>query len=634
MNKLWRLLPLLALAIAVQAQTTTTTATITDSNGITWANAAYTVNIVSSTQPVTNPGNATFTTSYAGAANSAGFFTLTLQRVANMSPANLSWQFCVTPAVSSTATYCVSVPVGSAGQSSQDVSTQINAVIQPPVIAGGAMARGYDDSEFTATPGNQYFNVITGAFRCYATTWLTCGGASTPLFTLNGFGDSYVLGSGALVTAIGGGFAQLAKTVPIVPSANNGVSGANSDAINLKVWLNVQQSPQVPSAYVIDGGANDGPNCGTSTACVTNFKEELNSSIGRTAIPPQERVMASTCTQTAGVWTADQAVYVLPAPTYYLNPGTALSATGSGAILTCTVPSRVASTRVGVNFQVANTQTGTFTVTVDGAAQTDQCSGTTTFTSGPCGGLTLLTSGQTTTAFRQEFTGTSGTSHTVVVTTTNAAKVNVTAIDAVTPTPQPNSNYVVAFGPNLAFTNSVLYDAAVGAVANQFAADGARVVFADIQSATAPGPGVNNTTDISQTATVNCDASQNANHPNDTCGYLHLAQTIANAAKSWNIFGLPAPFGGGTGFAMNGVALTTSAITSLSCPVLPGAAWTVPGITHLSHVSWGWAGDPGFTNLIIQCAATDSSTVVCRSCNPTAASITPTTQAINWWISQ
>lgn len=460
--------------------------------------------------------------------------------------------------------------------------------------------------------------------------------ATTPLFNFVGFGDSYVFGAGALTPTIGGGFAQLAKTLPAVPFANNGVSGANSDAINLVVWTKTQQSPQVPSAYVIDGGANDGPNCGTSTSCVTNFQEEVNSSIGRMAIPPQERVMASTCAQTAGTWTADQAVYVLPAPTYYLNPGTALSATGSGAILTCTVPSRVASTKVGVNFQVTNAQTGTFTVTVDGVSQTDQCSATTTFTSGPCGGLTLLTAGQTTTAFRQEFTGTSGTSHTVVVTTTNAAKVNVTAVDTITPAPQANSNYVVAFGPNAAFANSVLYDAAMGTVANQFAADGARVRFADIQSTTNPGPGVNNTTDISQTATANCTASANANHPNDVCGYLHLAQTLANAAKlaGWNIFGTPQSFGGGTGFAMNGVALTTSAITTLSCPVLPGAAWAVPGVTHLTHVSWGWAGDPGFTNLIIQCAATDSSTVICRSCNPTAASITPTTQAINWWISQ
>lgn len=456
------------------------------------------------------------------------------------------------------------------------------------------------------------------------------------LFSFQGYGDSYVYGAGAIIPSTGGAFGQLAKTLPNTPSANYGVSGANSDAINLNVWTKANPSPQVPSAFVIDGGANDGPNCGTSAFCVTNFQEEVSSSVGRLAIPNQERVMASTCTQTSGTWTADNSVYALPTQTYYLAPGTAMSATGSGSVLTCVVTSRIASSRIGVNFLVTNAATGTFNVTVDGQQVTDQCSGTTTFTSAPCGGLTLPTSGQTVTAFRQEFSGNSGPTHTVVLTTTNAAKVDLLAVDAVTPKPQTNSNYVVVFGPNLAFTNSVQYNNAIGTVANAFNADGARVAFANIQSST-PGPGVNNTTDISQTATISCDASANANHPNDVCGYLHLAQTIANAAKiyNFNIFGYPAAFGGGTGFAINAVALPTSAITAQNCTVIPGAAWTVPGVTAQTHVSWGWSGDPGSTvgQLTIVFATTNAGTVVGRACNGTSSSITPTTQAVNWWIS-
>jgi hypothetical protein len=275
---------------------------------------------------------------------------------------------------------------------------------------------------------------------------------------------------------------------------------------------------------------------------------------------------------------------------------------------------------------------------VDGSAQTDQCSGTTTFTSAPCGGLTLLTSGQTTTIFRQEFTGTSGTSHTVVITTTNAAKVDVTAVDAITPTAQVNSNYVIAFGPNAAFTNSALYDTAIGAVANQFATDGALVAFADLQSTTAPGPGVNNTTDISQTATTSCDASANANHPSDVCGYYHLAQTVVNAAKvsGWYIFGTPQSFAGltATSGGLSAVALPTSAIAAGTCSLIPGSAWTVAGVTIASHIGWDWSGDPGGTDgqLQVVVAPTNSGTVVGRVCNPSATSITPTTQAINWWV--
>lgn len=371
------------------------------------------------------------------------------------------------------------------------------------------------------------------------------GGSLTALFAFQGYGDSYMLGQGATNPATGSGFAQVAKTIPSVPPVNYGLGGLNSDTINFDVWTLVQPSPQQPSAYILNGGNNDRGNCGTSFGCLTNYKEEISSSIARATIPNQERVMGSTCMQTSGTWTADNGLYTLPAPTYYLNPGTAVSASGSGAILTCTVPSRSASTQVGLNFQVTNAQTGTFTVTVDGVPQIDKCSGTTTFTSAPCAGQNLLT--LTTTIFRQEFTGTPGTSHTVAITTTNAAKVNVTAVDTITATPQANSNYVPVVGPAPIFDAGGIYDAAIAAVSNQFTADGARVVFADLQSTSNPGPGVNATTDIATTATPNCSLSASASHPNDVCGYFHLAQTVVNATKAagWNIFGTPQSSSGG-----------------------------------------------------------------------------------------
>jgi hypothetical protein len=337
---------------------------------------------------------------------------------------------------------------------------------------------------------------------------------------------------------MGGGFAQLAKTIPAVPSTNNGVSGLNSDSINFNVWTIAQPSPQQASAYLFNSGSNDDHNCGVTAACLANFSETANSSISYLAIPNQERVFGSACTQTSGTWTADTTAYPIPAPTYYLNPGTAVSASGSGAILTCTVPSRAVSTRVGLNFQVTNSQTGTFTVTVDGVAQTDSCSGTTTFTSAPCGANLLTLS---TTVFRQEFIGTSGTSHTVVITTTNAAKVNVTAVDAITSAPQVNSNYVAVLGPNAGFDTGGTYNTLLGSIANQFASDGARVAFANQQAGT---PGVNDTTDTATTATANCTASTQSDHPNDVCGYFHLAQTVVNATKAvgWNLFGTPQAF--------------------------------------------------------------------------------------------
>jgi hypothetical protein len=538
-------------------------------------------------------------------------------------------------------------------------------VATPALLIVALMAQGYPTESVLAYISSRgawipWAAVLNGqspgyalrAVKLYCQSGSTigpCNPSGAPLFFHGGFGDSYVLGSGASNPLLGGGFSQLAKSIPSVPSINYGVSGANSDAINLVVWTKVQANPQLPSAFVLDGGANDGPNCGTSAACITNFKEEVDASIGRLTIPNQERVMGSTCTQTSGTWTADTAVYNLPAPAYYLNPGTAVSNAASSSVLTCTVTARVASRQVGWNFQVTNAQTGTFTVSVDGVAQTDQCSATTTFTSGPCGGLTLLTGGQTTTIFRQEGTGTLGLTHTVVFTKTNAAKVNVTAVDTITPTAQPNSNYVIPFGPNLAFANAALYNAAMLAVAGQFTTDGALVKFGDIQSTTNPGPGVNNTTDISQTATTNCPASANLNHPNDVCGYLHLAQTIANAAKAagWNIYGNPQAFNsliapvaqvnGGPSFAYYTQAVSWASNTvPTGCSVVPGGSWTVPasiGITSSSHIGYNFTGDPGnvLASVVVTFTPTNSSTVVGRVCNWSGSAIVASGQTGVWY---
>jgi hypothetical protein len=407
----------------------------------------------------------------------------------------------------------------------------------------------------------------------------------TQLFQFQGFGDSYVAGVGATTPAVGSGFAQLSKTIPTVPSNNFGVSGLNADAINLNVWTQATASPQQPSAYLFNSGSNDRNNCGVTRACLANFQEEASSSISYLAIPNQERTFGSACTQTNGTWTADTAVYAAPSTPYYLAPGTAVSTTTSGAILTCVVTSRAPSYKVGLNFQVTNAQTGTFTVTVDGMATNyDLCSGSNTFTSAPCG-ANLLTN--TTAVFRQEFQGVLGTTHTVVITTTNAAKVNVTAVDTITPLAQVNSNYVVVMGPNINFDTNGVYEAALSAIANQFAQDGARVTFADLQS-TNPGPGVNNTTDTATTATANCTASAQSSHLNDVCGYFHLAQTVVNATKAagWNIFGTPLVFNSPVS-AMTVSTAGTASLPSLTSSVDLTTGWHFPAV---GGAAWASAG--------------------------------------------
>jgi len=190
-------------ALAAQAQTTITSATVTDSDGTVWANAPYTVKVVSSIPPITAPGGNVFPYTFSGTTDGSGAFSVTLQRVANIYPAGATWTFCVSPAVSVPHAGCVNVPVGNAGQSTQDVSAQINGAIQAPRLTGGVMTLGYADAEVPATPGSQYFNVTTNLFRCYSTAWGNCGGTGTGIGSITWTVPSFMLASPSSLVASG-----------------------------------------------------------------------------------------------------------------------------------------------------------------------------------------------------------------------------------------------------------------------------------------------------------------------------------------------------------------------------------------------------------------------------------------------
>lgn len=171
-------------ASGLAAQTTSVSATLQDPSGTLWINAPYTINLITPTIPSTNPGNQPFQYSFSGTTNGFGVLSATLQRVANIYPANTTWQFCVVSGVSYTQKFCVNVPVGNAGQSSQDVSAQINAILTTPVINGGPAVQAYNDAEVQAYLGATYFNVNTLSFRCYNGAWGTCGGTGTGIGTI------------------------------------------------------------------------------------------------------------------------------------------------------------------------------------------------------------------------------------------------------------------------------------------------------------------------------------------------------------------------------------------------------------------------------------------------------------------
>ena len=159
------------------------------------------------------------------------------------------------------------------------------------------------------------------------------------------------------------------------------------------------------------------------------------------------------------------------------------------------------------------------------------CSGTTTFSSGPCGGIALANS--TYAPFRQEFTvAPSGTAHTIMVTSASAARFPIISADIIPPGGTVNEN--VVFYENVlaipAWTNNATYNAATSSVISQEAGAGLPVYLVDINTAANGGtgvPGMATPTDISGTATTTCPSTTFGNHPND-CGYADIEATVEN----------------------------------------------------------------------------------------------------------
>lgn len=351
-------------------------------------------------------------------------------------------------------------------------------------------------------------------------------------------GDSYIVGIGAPAPTAQGACYTIGKAMPYgTPIANAAAPGATSDTITFDAFAYFSPLPQISSVVLLNGGANDGA-CGVSAGCLTNYKEELMASEAWLSIPYAFRIMGSA--GTGANWATDTSFpSVNPGSggtSWIASPGVPVSTTTNAASKTFSVPSS-ASPVVGVTFQVTNSQTGTFTVSVDGVLQTDQCSGTTTFTSAPCS-VNLQT--QTTTPFRQEFAVAPGQTHTVVIATTNTGKVDILCVDWVPPASTININTVFVANTDAVFANFATYNVASQAVIAQLRADGLPIYLVDLINGT---PGVNATTDLATVATSICDGSTVASHPNSQCGYVHFAQTIYNEEiTSGYIFsGSPSP---------------------------------------------------------------------------------------------
>jgi hypothetical protein len=411
-----------------------------------------------------------------------------------------------------------------------------------PVANGGTgtaspgLVAGTNIANITGTWPNQTINASAQGIATPTTgdllaTTATSGTVTTlhRIVAAFGFGDSYVQGLGVVNQPRDGYFGRFIRDTKVPIYTNFGAQGTVTQQIGLSAFANVFFDPSLPIAYVNDGGINDSTDdtCGgtAGTNCVMNSQLAVEAYVAYESIPAAFRIFTSAATRT-GTWAADTTTVPLASNPTGVNFGTAEVATSSGATAAFSIPSS-ASTKVGVTYAATTTGTGTFTITVDGVLQTNAgCNtGTTTFANTGCGGQTFF-NGATNSPFRQEFTVTAGTTHTVTITALSANPVRIIAVDWIPPSTTTNINpvFFVSGATNTSaagFTNNAVYNAAVGAIVGQLNTDGLPVFFDNI----ATNATTNNAANFSASNTTSCAASVASGHPN-LCGHEAIEQSI------------------------------------------------------------------------------------------------------------
>lgn len=364
-----------------------------------------------------------------------------------------------------------------------------------------------------------------------------------PLFNSAQFyGDSIIDDFGATVALRKGVSAYICGGIMTMDCAsNNSVGGTSHAQFQAKGAANFYKVKWLPTLTVWGTLSNDAANLSsgctgtTSDNCAENETAELNFTVPYFALPQDYITMASTCTQTSGTWTADTTLPIFIDSTL-TSPGTQMQTTSSGAVLTCTVNDPSAqSTKLDIYYQVANAQTGSYTVSVDSTSRTEPCTGATNWSSGPCGGTNI--SKTTTAFFGQEVTVTPASTHTVVITTANTNKVNIFGFGMIPPAGTAGINYELWLGPNANYGGTTIatnYDTLLANAVTKYgpSGDGLPIYFGSEINGT---PGVdassspNGCLDVSATALY--PGSTAAGHPNDWCHY-RAAVTMVNAAKA------------------------------------------------------------------------------------------------------
>jgi hypothetical protein len=407
---------------------------------------------------------------------------------------------------------------------------------------------------------------------------------------LASFGDSFGAGQGVNDYSLS--YAGLLQGDVPAPVWDFAISGTNMDWYALQAFNNWNPSPTVTNVALISGSENDG-SCASATAtCAKRFTLSAQFLYAWPTIPFANKVLASACTQTSGTWTAYTSTgnptlgqsLTLPTFTKQQAPGTAMSTTGS-AVLTCTITTPTPTSRVGVMYAPLNSSTSSFTATVDGVAATDSGSGTTTFSGAPM--QTTFSGVQTIGAYRQEYVGTTGTTHTVVFTATGGASFPLTVIGIDAPIANsPSNNILLQISQNQNWAGYAFWNTTMQALSANFKAEGLAVNFLDgVNGITDAGVTYleRSTGDAANSANANCAAPNVANHPNNciqedirrlvlasqpsltapdgTTGFRFASPNIVyNMALKNPVFGAPLTFYAGAITAASNIAPITGQV--------------------------------------------------------------------------
>lgn len=345
--------------------------------------------------------------------------------------------------------------------------------------------------------------------------------ASSTLYGLDCFGDSYMSGQGATSTA-NGQCAVVGSDLNIAQVNNLAVPGDTSADLAYHVLTTLNPGDSGNPIVIAAASSNNVP---SGTAGLPNFNQNTYAAYAWGSMSSTNKILAGAAGVTIGGTTATD--------TTFANANGKTCSTGT---CTFTYSAVVGQTGAVYLWYAMRATGGSISVTVDGAAATDTVTNATSVTTA----WGFAPSNNTVTVGLARYVATPG-SHTLVVTATSGATVIGFGLPNTLRTRGVTYPRMFMGGtaklPSATLAASQVYNNASIAVSQRLVSDGLDVPFVDLLNAYNPN------LDFVSAATQNCPASAQTNHPNN-CGHR-------DAAGAWeaNINAVPTAVAGTSGGA-------------------------------------------------------------------------------------